>query len=285
MIDDKNVGGNPEEFGSDDFFDAMERQVNGAIQDDQPIEATPQAEAGPPVATQQNSLEGTTDNDVDWEKRYKDSSREAVKMRDQINELKPFVPVLEAMKRDSGLVDHVRGYLTNGGAPASSVKDQLGLEEDFVYDENEAFSNPDSDSAKVFNAHVDKVVQQRVGGILDSERKKSLQARAQLAKQREIQDFKARHNFTDDEVSDVVAQAKDRRMTLDDMYYLLNRDKASANVARSTKQDMMDQMKNVRSIPTSAGGVNSPRAESSPDDQIFEMINDSDKDFDELFGG
>ncbi|QDP62282.1 MAG: hypothetical protein GOVbin2066_49 [Prokaryotic dsDNA virus sp.] len=285
MKNEKQVEGNPKEFGSDDFFDAMDRQVNGAIMDDQPIEATPQNTAGPTQATQQQNIEGTSTNDVDWEKRYKDSSREAVKMREQINELKPFVPVLEAMKRDSGLVDHVRNYLVEGGKPSKSVKEQLGLDEDFIYDESDAMGNPDSDSAKVFNAHVDRLVQNRVGGILDDERKRSLQARAKMAKQREIMDFKNRHEFTDEQVQEIIGQAQQRRMTLDDMYYLLNRDKASANVARSTKQDMMEQMKNVRNIPTSAGGVNSPRAEVSADDQAFDSIMGSDVDFDDLFGG
>jgi hypothetical protein len=78
--------------------------------------------------------------------------------------------------------------------------------------------------------------------------------------------------------------SKNRRMTLDDIHYLVNKDTTTANVAKSTKQDMMNQMKNVRDIPTSVGGINSPRAEKSSSDQVFDALLGSDGDIDNLFG-
>ena len=108
--------------------------------EDEP-EATQQY-SGPEQATHVNDNAGS--RQVDWDsdnnpykKRYSDSSREAVKQRETYKELEPFVPVLEAMKNDSGLVDHVRNYLQNGGAPAPSVRAQLGLDEDFIFDQQE----------------------------------------------------------------------------------------------------------------------------------------------------
>ena len=93
-----------------------------------------------------------------------------------------------------------------------------------------------------------------------------------------------RHNMSEDQFKGLVEQAKGRKMTLDDVYYLLNRDKADANVAKSTKRDMMKQMKNVRDIPTTAGGVNSPRAEASAEDKIFDDLLGADGGLGELFG-
>ena len=94
-----------------------------------------------------------------------------------MSELKPFIPVLDAMKNDSGLVDHVRNYLTGGGKPSATIQDQLGLGEDFVFDAQEAMSDGNSDSAKLMNAHVDRMVQGRVGQMIGAEKEKLLKLR------------------------------------------------------------------------------------------------------------
>jgi hypothetical protein len=138
MNDQELTTGNPDSGSGDDFFERMEQAVNGGIVDDQPQdEVTPSVNSGPTQATR---VEQPTDpnSSVDWEKRYKDSSREAQRMAGELKDLKPFVPVLEAMKDDSGLVDHVRGYFENGGAPVKNIKERLGLNEDFMYNEQEA---------------------------------------------------------------------------------------------------------------------------------------------------
>jgi len=279
----KDQEGNPL-GGSSDFFEAMDRQVNGAILDDQPEQVTPQASQEPERITPARATD-PTNKAVDWEKRYKDSSREAVKMRETLNDLKPFVPVLEAMKRDSGLVDHVRGYLVNGGEPSKNITQSLGLDEDFVYDADEALKNPESDSAKVFNAHVDGAVEKRVQGILAGEKKQAVMARAKQAQLEEIATFKEKHGMDDEQINEIISGAKQRKLSLEDLYFLQNKGKTNANVANATKEDMMTQMRNVRNIPTSASGVNSPRADKSADDQIFDSIAGSSADFDDLFGG
>ena len=142
--------GNPETpqdavFGSqgNDFFEALENDVNGAIQDEtQNSEVTPTPNSGPEQVTHVNSEEGSNNEvKVDWEQRYKDSTREAQRLHGEMSDLKPFIPVLDAMKNDSGLVDHVRNYLTGGGKPSATIQDQLGLDEDFVFDAQEAMSD------------------------------------------------------------------------------------------------------------------------------------------------
>ena len=275
---------NPNELGSEDFFDNLEHEVNGLVLDDQPTETTPAPPEGPTMETLPQSEQSPQENQVDWEKRYKDSSREAIKMRETLNDLKPFVPVLDAMKRDSGLVEHVRDYLTEGRT-AKTVTDKLNLPEDFVYDPDEAVRNPDSDSAKVFKAHVDTAVQTKVNETLSVEREKALQARARQQQAAEVQAFKEKYNMSDEQIAEIINGAKQRRLTLEDLYYIQNKDKTSANVARATKDDMMQQMKNVRNIPTSASGVNSPQAEISADDQIFNEMMGSSPDIDSLFNG
>jgi len=274
--------------GSNDFFNELENAVNGSIQD---TEVT-QQDSSPDQVTYDNQQVGSnnvettqTDNSTDWEKRYKDSSREAVKWREQYKQVEQFVPVLEAMKNDGGLVEHVREYLVNGGKPAQSIQEQLQLDEDFIFDQQEAMSNPDSDSAKLMNAHVDGMVQNRVQQMLKAEQQRAMQTQAIRKKKQDEEAFKQKHNMSDEQFEDFKAKAKKHTMSLDDINYLLNKDKTNANVANATKQDMLNQMKNVRNMPTSASGANSQGGkDQSVDRDVFDSILGFDNQVDNLFG-
>ena len=222
---------------------------------------------------------------MDWQKRYKDSSKSAVNMAGRLKQLEPFVPVLEAMKRDSGLVEHVRDYLTKGGKPADTIQKKLGLDEDFVFDAHEAMSDPDSSSAKVMGAHVDGLVQQRVGQVVQSEKQKNQRMQQLMMKKRQEADFIKRHNMSKEEYNSFVQESKKHRLSLDDIYMLVNKQRAAKNTADATKKDMLGQMKAVRDIPTSAGDSNSQPAVNNPDEVIFNALAGLDGDVDDLFGG
>jgi len=280
MIDQDNINSNPENGAGDDFFEQLEDSVNSGIQE--PTQATPVETSGP-IAETHNIEQQGTDNNVDWEKRYKDSTREAQKMHSELTNLKPFVPVLEAMKEDSGLVQHVRDYFEGGGAPAKSVKERLGLDEDFMYNEQEAISNPESDSAKVFDAHVNTVVNSKVSNILQGERKKAVNMQRQIKAKQEEEAFKKEHKMSEEQYADLVEKAKKHILTLEDIHYLVNRDQNNTNVANSTKKDMINQMKNARNLPTSAGGTNSQGSSKNFEDDIFDALIGSDGMVDDLF--
>lgn len=299
MNEQKPVESNPGQqaaedavFGSGDFFDKLESGVNGMVSDGDQAEA-PATEAthedgGTEQVTHNTSQNGST---VDWDnennpymKRYKDSSREAVRMSQQLKTLQPFIPVLEAMKRDSGLVDHVRDYLKEGGAPSKSIQQKLKLDDDFIFDANDAVQDPDSDSAKVMNAQIDNVVQSRVGDILKKEKMNAARTQQKLAQRRQEVEFKKKHNMSDEDYKNMVQAAKNHKLSIEDIYYILNKDKAAQNVANSTKKDMLSQMKNVRDIPTSASDSNNQDPGVKPDDKLFEGILGLDNDVDNLFG-
>ena len=292
MTEDSFESAEQSNEGSEDFFNALENEVNSGIVD--PNEATHDMDTGSdmayePEATQyvsesgSNNVEQSSDS-VDWKKRYTDSSREAVKLKDRMNELTPFVPVLEAMKKDSGLVDHVREYLVNGGAPEKTIQEELKLDDDFMFDANEAMSEPDSDSAKLMNAHVNKLVESRVGSIVTAEKQNAAAYQAEVRKHQEAKVFREKHNMSDQEYEEFVAKAKDHILTLEDVNYLVNRDKAATNTANATKADMLNQMKNVRDMPTSASGANSQGKEKSQDSEVFDDLLDLDGGVDNLFG-
>ena len=274
--------------GSETFFNDLEQQVNGGIIDET-AEVTQQEISGSEQVTHNTQSVGSenveipTDNGTDWKKRYEDSSREAVKLSEQYRSVEPFVPVLEAMKNDSGLVDHVRDYLKNGGKPAQSVQERLGLDEDFVFDAND-IADPDSDSAKVMNAHVDSMVQQRVGQMLNVEKQRAQKIQQSQARVAEEKAFMQKNNMSEDQFNSFKEKAQQHVMTLDDVNYLLNRNQNNTNVANSTKADMLNQMKNVRNMPTSASGANSQGQQRSESDEVFDLINGFDNDVDNLFG-
>tara|TARA_R110002020_G_scaffold227539_13_gene438185 strand:- start:1568 stop:2470 length:903 start_codon:yes stop_codon:yes gene_type:complete len=283
-------------FGSGgNFFENLENEVNSGVQDNEmpesQTEATP-ALQDPNNVEAQGQVSHPTQQDnqqVDnLKKRYSDSSREAQRLKAQLNELQPFIPVLDAMKKDSGLVEHVRGYFDNGGAVPQDVKKNLGLNEDFIFDADEMVSKPESDSRKVFNTMVDGIVSKRTNEILDSERNKAQQMNHKIAIKNQAEDFKQRYNMSDSEFKAFVANAQSRftkgGLSFDDMYLLINRGQVNQNVANATKNDMLKQMKGVRDIPVSQGSANSQPEAVSHEDNVFDVLKGSDADLDNLFG-
>ena len=275
-------------FGSSEesFFDALENEVNGAVQET--TEATQPQSSDPEQVTRTRESVGS--NNVDWDtdgnpykKRYADSSREAVKLAEQYKSVEPFVPVLEAMKNDSGLVEHVRDYLVNGGQPSKSIQSSLGLDEDFIYNEQEAMSDPGSDSAKLMNAHVDKIVQQRVGGMMQREKERASQQAVEARRLDEESRFRKDSGMSDDEYMNMVDWAKTHTLTLDDINYLKNKQRVASNVADATKKDMLGQMKNVRNMPSTVSGANSHTQEKSAENSVFDALLGTDGELDNLF--
>ena len=274
---------------SEDFFSALENQVNGAISDSNFVSEETSQPADPNIV--QNETQTVSDTSAELEqakKRYSDSSREAQKMKAQLDELKPFIPVLDAMKQDSGLVDHMKTYLQNGGNVPTNVKDELKLGEDFEFDTDDMINKPESDSAKVFQTMVDKVVNKRANEILQQEEQKAQQVKQNIDYQNKAKQFMEERGMNEDEFLGFVEQAKEKmnnKLSLEDMYHLVNRDEVNAKVATNTKEDMLKQMKGVRSMPTSQASVNNAgESKKSSDDKMFEALIDFDSGVDNMFG-
>ena len=289
-----NQGSNPDNaqqtaeealFGStESFFDALDDNVNGMIKEDSPVEnkeATP--EMDPRQSTDESGSEEPSEN---WKKRYSDSTREAQKMQAELSELKPYVPVLEAMKKDSGLVEHVRDYIHNGGN--KDIKDKLNLDENFRFDTDDLIENPESQSRKVFNAMVDEKVQARTQQMIQAEKIEQQKVNNKVAIQKQAEEFRIKNNLTVDQMKNFLTDAqtrfRDGYLSFDDMYALLNRDSVNQKVANATKEDMLTQMKNVREIPTSQGNANNAGTKSNVDDDVFDVLNSVDGNLDNMFG-
>ena len=295
---EENTQGNPKAvddavLGSerDDFFSALDQDVNGLVQEE---EVTPQAQAQatPQVDSVQagaNVTDGTQNSEIDnLKKRYSDSSREAQGLKAQLNELKPFVPVLEAMKKDSGLVNHVKDYFQQGGQQVQDVKKTLKLDEDFEFDPDDMVNNPDSDSRKVFISMVGNIVNKKANEVVNQQQQQAAQVQQQQAIKGQAAAFIKKHGLTKDEFEAFAKEAQQKiqtnGITFDDMYMLINQGKVSQNVANATKNDMLNQMKNVRDIPTSVSNANNAGQPVSQNDSVFDSLLNSDGNIEDLLG-
>ena len=81
-----------------------------------------------------------------------------------------------------------------------------------------------------------------------------------------------KHKMSEENFNAMVEQAKNHTLTLDDIHYVLNRDKNTANVRNSTKKEMLSQMKNVRNMPTSNSDANNMGETRTTEEQLFESI-------------
>ena len=263
---------------SEDFFTALDSSVNGGIQDEQELtqltseegDNTPQS----PSEVQQQS------DDVSQEalqKRYSDSSREAKRLNGQLQELEPYMPILDAMREDPNLIQHVRNYFEGGGQAPQTMTDKLELPEDFVFDADDAFSTPESDSAKVLGATVDGIVQRRLNNTLQTQKTENQRLAKETA-------FRQQHEMSDDEWKDFVDFAKSKSLELEDIYFLKNRKGREANIADNTRQQMADQMRKAQDQPRSLATAGSTPVEQSPDDSVFDAIVGLDSELDSVFG-
>jgi hypothetical protein len=250
----------------DDFFSSLEEGVNSIVfdkEETQSQETTQQLsnEVGPPgksVAELEN-----------LQKRYGDSSREAKKLKGELTEIEPYMPILNAMREDPNLVSHVRNYFEGGGQAPNSVKESLGLGEDFLFDAD--------DSAKVLSNVIDKVVSRRLNTALSGQK----QENQKLATE---SDFRSRHEMRDGEWTDFVEFAKSKTLDLDDILYLKNRSERERNIAKSAGEQVSQQMRKTQAVPRSLATAGSEEVETSPDDQVFEAILGIDKELESAFG-
>ena len=274
---------------SNDFFGALEQEVNGGIVDGEINDTSAeQSQSGNTQTEEQVNAPADEAQQEDVEtlkKRYADSSAEGKRLNTRLKELEPYMPILDEMRKDPSLVSHVRGYFEGGGQAPESMVEKMKLGEDFVFDPDDAVGNPGSDSAKVLNAHVDELVKRRIKTMIEGQMKNVKMNNMAEDKRVAEAEFKQKHSMTDEEFAGMVEKAKSHQMSLDDIYYLVNKEKIDANIADNARADVMKQMQNVKNIPKTIGSVNSlGKTSKSDDDKIFDSILGSEQNLDSLFG-
>jgi len=258
---------------SGDFFESLDSSVNGGIIDSEYSQSTSQDLGDNTPASPSGVQE--QDSDV-LQKRYSDSSREAKRLSGKLNELEPYMPILDAMREDPNLIQHVRNYFEGGGQAPESMAQNMDLPEDFQFDPDDAFTDPKSDSAKVFGATVDGIVQRRLNNELGKQKTDNQRLARETA-------FRQRIDMTDDEWSTFLDFAKNKSLELDDIYYLMKRKERESNIADNARQQVASQMKKVQEQPRSLATAGSATVETSQDDQVFETLLGIDHELDNAF--
>ncbi|MAH49888.1 hypothetical protein CMI37_28975 [Candidatus Pacearchaeota archaeon] len=257
-------------FTSEDFFSSLDAQVNGMITGAAPS-PKPRVEEKSETKNSKPS-KGNSELGKEYtklEKRYKDSSREAVRLNQRNQELERGAPILDRMRQDPAVAEKIKNVINGTDIESGDMKKAFNLPEDFVFDADEAISTPTSDSAKVLNGLVDSQVQKRVSQFAQ-------QYSDKMDKSREITEFVKRHKMSRDEYKDFVNYAQSRPLSLDDIHTLMNLEKRDANIAENTRMEMKNQMENVRKKPASvASSGNVPQSEQTADEMVFEAIKGS----------
>ena len=265
---------------SDDFFSALDSSVNGGILDESsPLTSDISSDntLASPSEVQPQVSEPTEVVDVETiQKRYSDSSREAKRLNSQLQELEPYMPILDAMRDDPNLITHVRNYFEGGGQTPQNMAEKLNLPEDFVFDADDAFATPKSDSAKVLGATIDGIVERRLGKALKGQKTEN----HRLAKEAT---FRQKHEMNDDTWSTFVDFAKSKSLELDDIYYLMNRKGRDGKIADSTRREMQDKMREVQQQPGSLATTGGAQVEKSPDDRVFEVLLGAESELEKAF--
>ena len=259
-----------------DFFQALDESVNGGILSDT-SQPTSNDNSGNTLSRQSEVSKKVSADDVDaLKKRYSDSSREAKKLNGQLREIEPYMTILEAMRDDPNLISHVSNYFEGGGQTPQNMADKLNLPEDFVFDAEDAFATPESDSAKVLGATIDGIVHRRLNTALSGQRVENQRLASETS-------FRSKHEMTDEQWGNFVDYAKSKSLELDDIYYLMNRSNRDEQIADNTREELHQKMREVQQIPGSLAETGGAQVEESPDDRVFDAILGSDTMLEEAF--
>ena len=263
-----------DDIASGDFFESLDTSVNSGIIDSEYSQSTSQ-DLGDNTPASPSGVQEQGEDAL--QKRYSDSSREAKRLNGKLTEIEPYMPILDAMREDPNLIQHVRNYFEGGGQAPESMAQNMELPEDFSFDPDDAFSDPKSDSAKVFGATVDGIVQRRLNNELGKQKTENQRLARETA-------FRQKVDMTEDEWSTFVNFAKNKSLELDDIYYLMKRKERESNIADNARQQVATQMKKVQEQPRSLATAGSVPVETSQDDQVFDALLGIDQKLDNAFG-
>ena len=265
-----DVGSLPD---SSDFFSQLDGEVNGGIleSDDSSQILTDNTE---------KVVSEVQQEDVETlKKRYSDSSKEGKRLNTRLKELEPYLPILDEMRKDPDLINHVRGYFEGGGQTPQSVTENLNLPEDFIFDADEAVSDTNSDSAKVLNSTIDKVVQKRLQNELGKQKEED-------RIDSEVVAFKQKHSLNDDQWKQFKDYADSRPLSLDDILYLKQREENVPQEPRNigVAERAAEHTKKAQIKPQSLASTGSALAQEDPDNDLFDAILGIDKNLENAFG-
>jgi len=189
------------------------------------------------------------------------SSAEAKRLSAQINEIgdmKDYAPIIDLLKKDEGAVAAITNYVNSSQSVQDSVKAELGLSEDFEYDQQEAINDPNSDSAKVMNRMMEKTAERIASekvNVLTKQAEEEKRRDALMAQAKELQ---IKHKLDAEQLKEFISKIDTYQLTLEDMFMIINKDKIQENFVNNiVKEKLGSQTSANRSLGSSSGGEKS----------------------------
>jgi archaellum component FlaC len=280
--DDIPVTEESNELGLDmsEYMALLDKQVSGSIYDDEPtvdepVQTQPVDNPAPRKPDISSEVEGIKKDLERLSKSYSDSSREAKKLAEENKDLKQYeeyIPILDEMRRDPDLVQHVSNYL-EGNDETEKVATRLGFGDDFIYDEREAMDNPKSDSAKVLKTVVGDVVKENLARERERIRVEVERARMQDSLNRQRDNVAEKYNLSLKDIEELDEFAKDHTLSYDDIYWLKNRDARDQEIARGAVDEVREKSRQMAQTPRSLASKGSgQQLPDNPDEELFKGI-------------
>lgn len=203
-------------------------------------------------------------------KRYGDSSNEAIKLKQQLDELQPFMPIFDEMKQNPNLISTMRSEIESQRQP-KSAKEALGLSDDFVFNAEEATTDINSDSAKVLR------YMGRVEADESARRiaKETAKVRASDKQASDFNSFVTNTKLDKNQTDNLKTYMREHELTLNDVYYLMNRENVAKDIATRARAETLKQIEGSRNMNGDSLGTRESMIRNTKDDDAF---------FDNVFG-
>ncbi len=260
--------------GEDDIFaeimdlDGSGGEVNIGLDDDD-IMADVDDSLTPNAPKASDNKGGETD----WEQRYKDSSREAVRLDSELKKVMPYQPVLEMLSKDDKFKDYIMQY--GKETKTETLPEKLNLPEEFDFDMNEALRDPTSESGQILAQVSQHYAQPIVNkGLEDDAKKRADNIRKdELSRQREL--LQTKYGVDGEQFDSLIDWAGSHTMTYEDMFFLRKKDDHARRVSNDTKLGIAGQVNRMKGVPM--GAVTGETDEVKTEDKMMDTIINFDK--------
>lgn len=249
-------------FEDDDFYLTDKGAISKSIIKQDNSKKEPDADK---ILGKFNSYEDLIKSYTELEKKLGANSEAVNKLR----EVEPVLPLLEAMINDENFLEMAERYFTDPEAQREQLMKSLGIEDGYQFDLNEALTNPNSKDAKI----LEKLQRGNHSKIPKKEQKSTLSDADKKA-------FMEKYGLDEKAFDDFVEKSKSRRLTLDDVYFILNKDEIIAKAKEEAKiqalKEIRGQQNNARQVgkSRSSNGAASSNKK-SPEDLFIQALSGS----------
>lgn len=265
-VEEKTDEGNPQEeapFDVSSFLNDIDTQLSKTTKEE------PQKHVGTKETQPQNEVEELRQKLATLEKRYADSSREGKKIAElqkRLDEVEPAEKLYKTVLADPQLTDMVVSYIENGANPSTSLKDQLGLPEDFIFDPEEV-TNPGTDSYKFFQYNVQNEAKKIVRAELEQEKRQTYEQ----TRKNELNSMQNAfvEKYGEDALEQVQEYMANKKLTLDDVWALMTIGDRDRKIAKNAATSQAEQIRRNQGKGTSLATRQGAQIHDTDEDKII----------------